>query len=388
MTQVLALYTLIFIAIFDLHAQYPMLSPFALSLGATPTWIGWIMGIYSLTHIPGHWVAGQAIDRYGGKRFIVGSLCVAGLLLVAQSYAQSPWQLLLIRACSGVVLAFLTPACLAMIAKLAKNDTHQSALMSGHGFIHTVASVGSPVVGAWLVNRMGFAPAFLSLGIGLVVSALVAMRFIQEPSPACAKGDRAKRRAFSRHLRSSPDNAPSDIPLLFYTVPLVCACAQSIVYFEIPLLMAHASLMSQGVLFAIISAGALLALCVVVLHRIQPIVRIAGGTVAFALLLFSMSQPWGWSLPVTLFLIGITKGIIFPALAAALAMGAKTNTFGRAFSMLAIAYSIGSFIGPLLAGQLRHVISPFFLASLLLLGGCALLVAPIIPPKYAKRLSQ
>ena len=41
------LYLFMFVAFFDLHAQYPILSPFALSLGAAPSFIGLIMGVYS-----------------------------------------------------------------------------------------------------------------------------------------------------------------------------------------------------------------------------------------------------------------------------------------------------------------------------------------------------
>ena len=114
------LYLFMFVAFFDLHAQYPILSPFALSLGAAPSFIGLIMGVYSLTHLPGNLIAGYGVDKYGSKMFIVFSLIVAGIILLFQSNVKDPWHLLYIRSISGFVLAFLSPACLSLLARIAR----------------------------------------------------------------------------------------------------------------------------------------------------------------------------------------------------------------------------------------------------------------------------
>lgn len=77
MKTALWLYLFLFIAFFDLHAQYPILTPFAISLGAAPTFIGWMMGIYSLTHLPGNLMAGPKVDKHGSRRYIMFSLTAA-----------------------------------------------------------------------------------------------------------------------------------------------------------------------------------------------------------------------------------------------------------------------------------------------------------------------
>jgi MFS family permease len=87
------LYLFMFVAFFDLHAQFPILSPFALSLGAAPSFIGLILGVYSITHLPGNLLAGYWVDKYGSKPFIVCSLIVAGIVLIFQSNVKDPWQL-------------------------------------------------------------------------------------------------------------------------------------------------------------------------------------------------------------------------------------------------------------------------------------------------------
>ncbi|UUZ83999.1 MFS transporter [Paenibacillus sp. P26] len=174
------LYLFMFVAFFDLHAQYPILSPFAISLGAAPSFIGLILGVYSITHLPGNLIAGFGVDRYGSKNFIVFSLIVAGIVLLVQSRVTSPWRLLFVRSISGFVLAFLSPACLSLLAKIAKDRVQQGKLMAGNGMVHTMASVLSPAAGAYLVAKFGFAQSFIFLGWGLIASGILAWFGVKE----------------------------------------------------------------------------------------------------------------------------------------------------------------------------------------------------------------
>lgn len=158
------LYMFLFLAFFDLHAQYPILTPFAVSLGAAPVFIGWMMGIYALTHLPGNLIAGAVIDKHGSRRYIIFSLVSAGIVLLLQSYVHYPWQLLALRSVSGFVLAFLSPACLALLASLSSDKVVQGKFMSGHGVVHTLASVVSPAAGAFIVAKAGYSATFQGLG--------------------------------------------------------------------------------------------------------------------------------------------------------------------------------------------------------------------------------
>ncbi|MGO4269784.1 MFS transporter [Paenibacillus sp. TAF58] len=78
-------------------------------------------------------------------------------------------------------------------------------------------------------------------------------------------------------------------------------------------------------------------------------------------------------LTVSLFLIGMAKGVIYPALAALLAGITSSNRYGRVFSLLSISYSVGAFIGPMMAGQLRDHISSYFIAFFILMLALSLL---------------
>lgn len=186
MKTALWLYLFLFLAFFDLHAQYPILTPFAISLGAGPAFIGWMMGMYSLTHLPGNLLAGVLVDRNGSRRYIVFALTVAGLILLLQAHAQLPWHLLLLRAASGFALAFLSPACMTLLASLSSDPATQGKYMSGHGIVHTLASVVSPAAGAFIVAKAGYSGTFSTLGWLLIFTGVMAFFSVPKHSPALA----------------------------------------------------------------------------------------------------------------------------------------------------------------------------------------------------------
>ncbi|MEC0247595.1 MFS transporter [Paenibacillus chitinolyticus] len=418
------LYFFMFVAFFDLHAQYPILTPFALSLGAAPSFIGLIMGMYSLTHLPGNLLAGYGVDKYGSKLFIVFSLIVAGIVLIFQSQVKDPWQLLMIRSISGFVLAFLSPACLSMLAKIAKDSVHQSKLMAGNGLIHTLASVVSPAAGAYLVAQFGFTVSFTLLGWLLIVTGLLSIPWLKETRPEAAapplhtgagSAGKSVSAAISRkpgsggteaaapspgsqgtgrkaaqlhapvaHNSGGLDGDADKIPWMFYFVPLAISCSQGILFFELPLMKTtQSSLLTSGLFFSLISLGALVTLSMLFLNRIPPAHRTVSGALALAVLFFGLAVDWPLPLTVTLFMIGMAKGLIFPSLATLLAGITNSNRYGRVFSLLSIAYSIGAFIGPMVAGKLRDSISPYFIAFVILMAALTLLPFRILRQKPA-----
>lgn len=403
------LYLFMFVAFFDLHAQYPILSPFAVSLGAAPSFIGLILGLYSITHLPGNLLAGVGVDRYGSKVFICISLMAGGILLLLQAQVENPWQLLVIRSISGFVLAFLSPACMTLLAKLARDRVHQSKLMSGNGLVHTLASVVSPAAGAYLVAKIGFSTSFTVLGWGLVVTGILAIFGIRDVpiqageslSTAEGKGEHMGHTGHGHHTghgvhtgknsngaavvqQSASSGQTSGLPWLFFMLPMAISCSQGILYFELPMLNHHGhghasateltgAVLNSGMLFSLVSLGALLSLSMVFLNRVSPLLRTMAGCLILAAAFFTMAVHAPVSLYVLLFFIGMAKGVIFPAIASLLAASTSSTRYGRAYSILSIAYSLGSFIGPVAAGQWRGVVSPYFIAFSVLMAGLCFL---------------
>lgn len=376
------LYLFLFIAFFDLHAQYPILTPFAISLGAAPSFIGLMMGMYSITHLPGNLIAGFGVDRYGSRLFIVFSLMAAGIVLLFQSHVTNPWQLLTLRSISGFVLAFLSPACLSLLARITSDRTEQGKLMAGNGLVHTLASVVSPAAGAYLVAKIGFSTAFTLLGWVLIVTSVCALFFIKEVRQKVeqteVEGNDGKKKT------KLPLEPAVPIPWLVYLLPVAISCAQGILSFELPLLAkTQEAMMTTGLLFSVISIGALVTLSMLFLNRVSAYLRTLWGSLILAIIYFGIASDIPAPLTLMLLFVGMAKGVILPALSTLLIELSGGARYGRTFSVLSIAFSIGAFIGPMAAGQLRNYISPYYIAFIALMIAVALL-----PLRISRSLSS
>lgn len=376
------LYLFLFIAFFDLHAQYPILTPFAISLGAAPSFIGLMMGMYSITHLPGNLIAGFGVDRYGSRLFIVFSLMAAGIVLLFQSHVTNPWQLLTLRSISGFVLAFLSPACLSLLARITSDRTEQGKLMAGNGLVHTLASVVSPAAGAYLVAKIGFSTAFTLLGWVLIVTSVCALFFIKEVRQKVEQTEAESNDGKKKTMLPLEPAVP--IPWLVYLLPVAISCAQGILSFELPLLAkTQEAMMTTGLLFSVISIGALVTLSMLFLNRVSAYLRTLWGSLILAIIYFGIASDIPAPLTLMLLFVGMAKGVILPALSTLLIELSGGARYGRTFSVLSIAFSIGAFIGPMAAGQLRNYISPYYIAFIALMIAVALL-----PLRISRSLSS
>ncbi|MBT2291915.1 MFS transporter [Paenibacillus albidus] len=385
MKTALWLYLFLFLAFFDLHAQYPILTPFAISLGAAPAFIGWMMGMYSLTHLPGNLLAGVLVDRNGSRRYIVFSLTAAGIILLLQAHVQLPWHLLLLRALSGFVLAFLSPACMTLLASLSSDPAVQGKYMSGHGIVHTLASVVSPAAGAFIVAKTGYTGTFSSLGWLLIATGIMA--FFSVPKHVRSTDTLASQESIQA---VTPPLEPSLTPAAdtmvskrYYLLPFFVSCSQGVLFFELPLSQTGSnSIMSTGILLSLLSLGALLTLSMFFLNRRTPGGRIAVALLSMALCFFALAAFQSIPAGAILFILGAAKGVLFPAMASLFISLGGPGRMGRTFSLQSIAMSLGAFAGPVAAGQLRDIVSPYFIAFLLLMTALLLL-----PPKNTGKLS-
>ena len=380
MKTALWLYLFLFLAFFDLHAQYPILTPFAISLGAGPAFIGWMMGMYSLTHLPGNLLAGVLVDRNGSRRYIVFALTVAGLILLLQAHAQLPWHLLLLRAASGFALAFLSPACMTLLASLSSDPATQGKYMSGHGIVHTLASVVSPAAGAFIVAKAGFSGTFTTLGWLLIFTGVMAFFSVPKHSPALAfQKQTLPLQQVQPELPAAPD-AP--VSRRYYLLPFFVSCSQGVLFFELPLSQGSSGMISTGILLSLLSLGALLTLSLFFLNRLSPGIRIAAALLGMAVCFFSLAAFRSIPAGLILFILGAAKGVLFPAMASLFISLGGAGRMGRTFSLQSIAMSLGAFAGPVAAGQLRDYVSPYFIAFVLLMTAILLL-----PPGKSGKLS-
>ncbi|KAI7261176.1 hypothetical protein KC345_g9858 [Hortaea werneckii] len=352
-----------------------------MSLGAGPAFIGWMMGMYSLTHLPGNLLAGVLVDRNGSRRYIVFALTAAGVILLLQAHAQLPWHLLLLRAASGFALAFLSPACMTLLASLSSDPATQGKYMSGHGIIHTLASVVSPAAGAFIVAKAGYSGTFSTLGWLLILTGVMAFFSVPKHSPGLALQKPAL--PLLQEQPELPVTSGPPVSRRYYLLPFFVSCSQGVLFFELPLSQGSNGIISTGILLSLLSLGALLTLSLFFLNRLAPGFRIAAALLGMAICFFSLAAFRSIPAGIILFILGAAKGVLFPAMASLFISLGGAGRMGRTFSLQSIAMSLGAFAGPVAAGQLREYVSPYFIAFVLLMTAILLL-----PPGGSGKLAS
>lgn len=166
------IYIIIFFAFFDLFAQLPIMSPLAVSLGATPFLTGLVVGMYSLSNTIGNVISGIFSDRKGPFAILIIGLLTTGVILFTYGLADTPYGLLLVRFLHGLAAGLTVPAAFTYLA----NRTDQSrrgkgAAVSG-AFVGLAAIIG-PAFGAVYASRTSVPETMAVTGIILLLLGIV-----------------------------------------------------------------------------------------------------------------------------------------------------------------------------------------------------------------------
>jgi MFS family permease len=216
------------------------------------------------------------------------------------------------------------------------------------------------------------------LGLILLLTGILSLWFVKEPARTIENSQSgtqqaSKPAAENKQSESNKINAPR-LPWTIFSLPIGLSCAQGILAFELPLRGTDsATIMSTGILFSIVSLGALVTLGLLFLNRYLPYLRTIFGVLMLAICYYGLASGWPIPLLVLLFAVGMAKGVIFPAMTSFLLQLSGPTRYGRTFSLLSISLSIGSFIGPVAAGAAREYFSPYFISFLALMISLALL---------------
>src|SRR5690606_27586761 len=90
-------YSIVLFAFLDLFTQLPVMSTYAISLGASAMLAGLIVGMYSLTNTFGNILAGIFTDRIGAGKILIVGLLMTSLSLLSYNLADNVQLLLIVR---------------------------------------------------------------------------------------------------------------------------------------------------------------------------------------------------------------------------------------------------------------------------------------------------
>lgn len=363
------LFVVLFLVAFDMHAQTPLLAPYLNILGVSAAMIGFVLGGYAISNLTGNLIAGPFLDRYPKKWFIAGGLILAGFMLIGQGVVQNTSGFFAFRLSLGFLMAFVSPACSAMLGETGRTAVEQGEIMGKKGLVLTTAGIVSPAVGSFLAVQFGYGQSFVILGYMMIAAGVFAWMML----PLRVEGGSAS--SLNVKTKAKHSLAPVLENRLLYPAFLggfAIIYAQGTIIYEVPLLIQKQGLSPAvtGVLFSLKGLGALAILCQFWLYRVPVETRSFAGLGVLSMLLYVLAIGWHVPIQVMMFLLGACFGMLFPAFATILTVHSPRELYGSVFSIYSAVLSVGAVLSPIVAGLLENWHHSYFIAFFVTAGVC------------------
>ena len=363
------IYIIIFFAFFDLFAQLPIMSPLAVSLGATPFLAGLAVGMYSLSNILGNIASGIFSDRKGPFAILVAGLAATGAVLFSYGFAEGPYSLLAVRFVHGLAAGLTVPAAFTYLAnKTDHSKRGKGAAVSG-AFVGLAAIIG-PAYGAILANRTSTADTMATTGAMLLVLALCSFFVL------------------NRKLDRKETTAPLPLPfsrmiqnrglLQSFAGAFFLMFSQGVLAYMLPLKIDGLGLPPQlsGLLLSVFGLAAILVFLLPVnriFDKAKPLHTLIAGFTFMAISLFLLSAaetvPWLFAI---MSLYGIGFALLFPSINSLLIDSTEPASRGKAYGLFYAFFSLGVVGGSSFTGMLElNADQGFMLSGTLLLAAAA-----------------
>lgn len=173
------LYLIITISFLDTFIQLPIITPYAIELGASNVLAGGIVAIYSLTNMIGNIIGGHWIDRFGRKRMLLVGMIGVTFILLLYPLAQTGEQLFMVRLLHGLAGGVLIPAAFAYVGDQTSKRTRGKAMALTGACIGAAAILG-PAVGGIMAAKSEITYVFYLVAVLFFLTVLLAMKFIEE----------------------------------------------------------------------------------------------------------------------------------------------------------------------------------------------------------------
>lgn len=185
MTRIL--YFIIIVSFLDTFIQLPIITPYALDLGASHILTGAIVAIYSFTNMVGNIFGGHWIDQYGRKKMLFTGMAAVAVILIFYPLAQTGWQLFMIRFFHGLAGGVLIPAAFAYVGDQSKKATRGKTMALTGACIGTAAIVG-PALGGAMAARSKADYVFLFVSVLFIICSVLISKYIKETYASTERG--------------------------------------------------------------------------------------------------------------------------------------------------------------------------------------------------------
>lgn len=369
------IYLIIFFSFFDLFAQLPIISPFAVELQATPFLAGLAVGMYSLSNTFGNILSGVFSDRKGPFAILVTGLVLTALFLFTYSFAEDPYSLLIVRFLHGLAAGLIIPAAFTYLAnRTEQNRRGKGAAVSG-AFVGLAAIIG-PAYGAISASRSGVPETMAITGVMLLILGVFSF-FLLNRNLKSGKKLPAEPLSFMR-IRRNPGLLRAFMGAFFLMF------SQGVLAYMLPLKVDLLELPSEmsGLLLSVFGITAILIFLLPVnrlFDRVKPVYTLIAGFSVMGSSLFLLSAVSAAPLLyVSMICYGIGFALLFPSINSLLIDATTERSRGRAYGYFYAFFSIGVVAGSSFTGALALTADQGFVTSgVLLLSAAAINLATL-----------
>lgn len=355
------LYFIIMVSFLDTFIQLPIITPYAMGLGATPFFAGGIVAIYSLTNMIGNVIGGHWIDRFGRKRMLFLGMLAVSLILLLYPIAQTPLQLFFIRLFHGLAGGVLIPAAFAYVGDKATGKMRGKAMALTGACIGGAAIIG-PAIGGIMAARSEAKYVFILVAVLFFITNLLLLKFVKESfTPTSREAVSVKH--FLPLLKD---------PLLLQASMAAFALMVSngTLAFALPLKVESMGLDSQttGLLLSTFGIVALIVFLTPLnrmYDRFRPISLIIVGLclIAFVHTMLNFSTTSSISF-LLMTVYGFGFAFVFPSMNKIVAEASSTIDRGKAYGIFYAFFSLGVVAGSFISGAAQQIIGlPFSLSA-------------------------
>lgn len=113
---------------------------------------------------------GKLSDQLGPQTVLLSMMTFAAIINIFQAYAQTPWQLLVLRFLLGIAMAGMLPSIYNLI-KRSVSDTNMGRIFGYNQSFQYMGSVTGPILGGQIAAHFGIPYVFFSTSTLLLLSA-------------------------------------------------------------------------------------------------------------------------------------------------------------------------------------------------------------------------
>lgn len=175
-------YGIILFAFLDLFTQLPVMSTYAISLGAGAMLAGIIVGSYSLTNSFGNVLAGIFTDKLGTGKILSAGLLLTSLSLLAYNFADNVHSLLVVRMVHGFLGGLIVPAAFTFMANETKREKQGSQSAISGSFVGLAAIIG-PAYSGIAASRTSVPFVFTTIAVLGLALFMLTLFLLRAPQP-------------------------------------------------------------------------------------------------------------------------------------------------------------------------------------------------------------